>query len=236
LVRVCVSIANEKLKTLYEQINRAFDFGADYVEIRFDFFKLDELEQAMSIAEPFRKKAVFTLRSPREQGRFKWPRPFRIAWLKRLAAVKPMLLDVELQTLKDNCDLLEYLRDEHANLLVSWHDFKATPPYKELSCKLEQMGRYSKYIKIITTAKNVQDTLRILDLYDEANGLNLIAFAMGEVGTLSRILCPIAGNAPFTYATLEKAIAPGQLTLEQMRKLYSRIDGTSLGKDHAERG
>ena len=68
----------------------------------------------------------------------------------------------------------------------------------------------------------MQDTLRILDLYDEANGFNLIAFAMGEVGTLSGSV-PITGNAPFTYATLEKAIAPGQLTLEQMRKLYSRI-------------
>jgi 3-dehydroquinate dehydratase I len=46
---------------------------------------------------------------------------------------------------------------------------------------------------------------------------------MGEEGIISRILCTIFGNAPFTYAALEKAISPGQLTIKQMRKLYDRI-------------
>jgi 3-dehydroquinate dehydratase I len=38
------------------------------------------------------------------------------------------------------------------------------------------------------------------------------------------VLCVIIGNAPFTYASLEKAISPGQLTIKQMRKLYDRIN------------
>jgi 3-dehydroquinate dehydratase len=44
---------------------------------------------------------------------------------------------------------------------------------------------------------------------------------------ISRILCPVIGNAPFTYASLEKSIAPGQLTVKQMKKLYNKM---GLGK------
>jgi 3-dehydroquinate dehydratase-1 len=91
------------------------------------------------------------------------------------------------------------------------------------------MRIYSNYIKIVTTAKNTQDALRLLDLYETAIGLNLIAFAMGEAGIISRILCTVFGNAPFTYAALEKAISPGQLTIKQMRKLYDRTIFLSNG-------
>jgi 3-dehydroquinate dehydratase-1 len=134
-----------------------------------------------------------------------------------------MLLDVEFKTIKDNTDFADYLEKQKISILVSWHDFEKTPPDNELSDLLEKMRMYSNYIKIVTTAKNTQDALRLLDLYETAIGLNLIAFAMGEEGIISRILCTIFGNAPFTYAALEKAISPGQLTIKQMRKLYDRI-------------
>jgi 3-dehydroquinate dehydratase I len=65
--------------------------------------------------------------------------------------------------------------------------------------------------------------LRLLELYDTAIGLYPIFFAMGEAGVLSRILCTLIGNAPFTYASLDKALAPGQLTVQQMKKLYEKI-------------
>jgi 3-dehydroquinate dehydratase-1 len=50
---------------------------------------------------------------------------------------------------------------------------------------------------------------------------------MGDAGVLSRIFCTLIGNAPFTYASLEKAVASGQLTLQQMKKLYQKISSTS---------
>ncbi|MGN6708088.1 MAG: type I 3-dehydroquinate dehydratase [Candidatus Nitrosocosmicus sp.] len=44
---------------------------------------------------------------------------------------------------------------------------------------------------------------------------------MGELGILSRVLCNIVGDSPFTYASIEKAVAPGQLTIKQVRMIYS---------------
>lgn len=222
--KICVSIAAYNLEQLKRQINQAFDYGADYVEIRFDFLNLSDMDQAMSIANTINKKAVYTLRAPDEGGQFKGSISERIAWLKKLSASKPMLLDVELYTIKYNTYLADYLKEHNISLLISWHDFEKTPPDAELTKVLCEMRTYSQNIKMVTTAQTTVDSLRLLDLYENASRLNLIAFAMGDAGVISRVLCVIIGNAPFTYASLEKAISPGQLTIKQMRKLYDRIN------------
>jgi 3-dehydroquinate dehydratase-1 len=224
LSRICVSIAAYDLEQLKRQINQAFNYGADYVEIRFDYLDLSDMDQAMSIANMINKKAVYTLRAPDEGGQFKGNISERIAWLKKLSASKPMLLDVELHTIKYNTYLADYLKEQNISLLISWHDFKKTPPDAELTKVLYEMRTYSQNVKMVTTAQTTVDSLRLLDLYENNLGLNLIAFAMGDAGVISRVLCVIIGNAPFTYASLEKAISPGQLTIKQMRKLYDRMN------------
>lgn len=222
--KICVSIAAYNLEQLKRQINQAFDYGADFVEIRFDFLNLSDMDQAMSIANTINKKAVYTLRAPDEGGQFKGSISERIAWLKKLSSSKPMLLDVELYTIKYNTYLADYLKEHNISLLISWHDFEKTPLDAELTKVLYEMRTYSQNIKMVTTAQTTVDSLRLLDLYENASRLNLIAFAMGDAGVISRVLCVIIGNAPFTYASLEKAISPGQLTIKQMRKLYDRIN------------
>jgi 3-dehydroquinate dehydratase I len=224
LSRICVSIAAHDLEQLKRQINQAFNYGADYVEIRFDFLNLSDMAQAMSISNIINKKAVYTLRARDEGGHFKGSIAQRIAWLKKLAASKPMLLDVELNTIKYNTCLTDYLKAQNVSLLISWHDFEKTPQDAELKRLLYEMRTYSQNIKMVATAQTTVDSLRLLDLYENARELNLIAFAMGDAGVISRVLCVIIGNAPFTYASLEKAISPGQLTIKQMRKLYDRIN------------
>jgi 3-dehydroquinate dehydratase-1 len=207
-----------------EQIKRAFSYGADFIEIRFDFLMLADLQEALEIVKGISKRAVFTLRSVKQKGKFTGNNEDRIFWLKQLSLTQPMLLDVELQTLLDDDELVDYFTEQKTRILVSWHDFEKTPANNELVDVLGQMRIYSNYVKVVTAARNVHDCIRLLELYDVTTELNLISFAMGELGILSRVLCTIYGNAPFTYAALEEAIAPGQLTVQQMRKLYDRID------------
>jgi 3-dehydroquinate dehydratase-1 len=86
------------------------------------------------------------------------------------------------------------------------------------------MSKYSNYVKLVTTARNSKDNFRVLSLYDNNINANLIAFAMGEHGISSRLLCTLYGNSPFTYASLDNALAPGQLDIGIMKKIYDRID------------
>jgi 3-dehydroquinate dehydratase I len=234
LSKICVSIAASDLEQLKIQINQAFNFGADYVEIRFDFLNLSDLEEAVNIANAVNKKAVYTLRSPEQGGQFKGNTFERITWLEKLSSSKPMLLDVELYTIKCNNNLADYLKENNTSVLISWHDFEKTPSNAQLTNLLYEMRKYSQNVKVVTTAQKTEDSLGLLELYENTLGVNLIAFAMGEAGVLSRILCVIIGNAPFTYASLEKAIAPGQLTIKQMRKLYDRIDSHLIQSTNAK--
>ena len=228
LINICVSIAAENPESLRKKIDKAFLYGASYVEIRFDFLKLSHMEHALKIAEKDRQRAVFTLRSSTEGGKFKGDIKDRMMWLEKLSMAVPMLVDIEYSTIKGNADLVNYLKMQKIPILVSWHDFEKTSSIDELTDMLKEMRLYSNYVKIVTTALNIVDALRILDLYENenANELNLIAFCMGEAGIVSRIMCPIIGRSPFTYAALEEeeTIARGQLTVKQMRNIYEKID------------
>jgi 3-dehydroquinate dehydratase-1 len=227
VARICVSIAPEDGKSIISGAHRGFELGADYVEVRFDFLNPDLLPEALQAARGIKDRTVFTLRPRSEGGMFASTEKNRLYWLYRLADLEPMLLDVELDTLKKNDELADFLEKKRSPLLVSWHDFEKTPSSDFIAAILSEMRSYSNYVKIVTMAHSIEDSLRVLELYDTAIGLSPIFFAMGEAGVISRILCPVIGNAPFTYASLEKSIAPGQLTVKQMKKLYDKM---GLGK------
>jgi 3-dehydroquinate dehydratase-1 len=206
-----------------KQADRAFELGADYVEVRFDFLKPDQLQAAINSVKGIKSKAVFTLRSKAQGGRFDGSEYDRLVWLRKLLEQKPMLVDIELDSIRENDELADFLDEQKAPILVSWHDFQQTPPSDKIADLLSEMRIYSNYVKVVTSAKNVQDSLRLLEIYENTIGLHPIIFAMGDAGVISRVLCTIVGNAPFTYASIENAIAPGQLTIKQMRMLYDKI-------------
>jgi 3-dehydroquinate dehydratase I len=221
--RICVSIAPKDVKSIIIEADRAFNLGADYIEIRFDFLNPDVLHEALRVARGIKDRTVFTLRSRSEGGVFASTEEDRLRWLYRLAEQEPMLLDVELDTLKKNDEFADFVEKKRSSLLVSWHDFEKTPPSDSIADVLSEMRTYSNYVKVVTTAHSIEDSLRVLELYETAVGLSPIFFAMGDAGVISRLLCTLIGNAPFTYATLERSIAPGQLTLQQMKKLYDKM-------------
>jgi 3-dehydroquinate dehydratase-1 len=235
LARICGSIGGKGVGSLRAHIRKAFSLGADYIEIRFDSLNTSDIEHAMRIAESSKDRAIFTLRSVQEGGKFDGTENERIEILEKLCIARPMLLDVEYRTIKNNDYLADFLASHQTPVLVSWHDFKRTPPTDRLRDILGGMKIYSNYAKIVTTAREINDGLRVLDLYEGATGLELIAFAMGEFGVISRILCTIVGNAPFAYASVNNNTGPGQLDLGSMRKLFDRINSNYYSKPNARR-
>lgn len=220
--RICVSIGAKTIKELSSSINKALDIS-DFLEIRFDFLDQSEIPSSMKIIESIKSRSIFTLRSREQQGNFKGNEFERLKLLKMLYDANPMLLDVEYDTMIANNSLNNYLKDK-SNVLISWHNFSSTPSDEFLEKKIYDMKKFSNNIKLVTMATNVTDSLRVLNLYDKFKDSNLITFAMGDCGVISRILCTFYGKSPFTYASLEKSIAPGQLSVIEMRRIYDRIN------------
>ena len=82
------------------------------------------------------------------------------------------------------------------------------------------MSKFSNNVKIVSTAKSVDDATRMLELYNKRGKNNLIAFAMGDEGKISRILCLYLGS-PYTYVSLGKAVAPGQFSVDEVNKIIN---------------
>ncbi len=215
--KTCVSIA-EKTPQKLKQVLKIALKKSDYVEVRFDFLKIDQIPNALEVIKKDLNKIVCTLRPKTEGGKFLGNEKERIAIIKLIAEYNPFLLDIEFNTLKKNSSLVKYLKSTKTNLLVSWHDFKKTPNSTELKKKINQMSKFSSNVKIVSTAKSTDDSTRMLELYSKKGKNNLISFAMGDFGRISRILCLYLGS-PYTYVSLGKAIAPGQFSVDEVKKI-----------------
>ena len=215
--KTCVSIAEKTPYKIKQTLKIALK-KSDYAEVRFDFLKIEQIPEVLEIIKKDLNKIVCTLRPKTEGGKFPGNEKERIAILKLIAEYNPFLLDVEFNTLKKNSSLVRYLKSTKTKLLVSWHDFKKTPSTTELKKKMNQMRKFSSNVKIVSTAKSTDDSNRMLELYSKKGSNNLISFAMGDLGRISRILCLYLGS-PYTYVSLGKAIAPGQFSVDEVKKI-----------------
>ena len=67
-----------------------------------------------------------------------------------------------------------------------------------------------------------------MQLITEFAEKRIISFAMGDLGLVSRVFCPLVGG-DFIYASIErgKESAPGQITVAELRRIYELRSGTS---------
>ena len=217
--KTCVSIAESSPNKIKIKLKAALK-KSDYTEIRLDFLKMEQVPSALEIIKKDLNRIICTLRPKTEGGKFTGNEKERISILKLIAEYNPFLLDVEYNTLNKNKELFKYLKSTKTKLLVSWHDFKKTPKSLELKNKINQMSKFSTNVKIVSTAKSTEDSTRMLELYNHKGKNNLISFAMGDLGKISRILCLYLGS-PYTYVSLGKAIAPGQFSVDEVKKIIN---------------
>lgn len=215
--KTCVTVAEKTPYKIKQTLKIALK-KSDYAEVRFDFLKIEQIPEALETIKKDLNKIVCTLRPKTEGGKFLGNEKERIAILKLIAEYNPFLLDVEFNTLKRNSSLVRYLKSTKTKLLVSWHDFKKTPSSAELKKKMNQMAKFSSNVKIVSTAKSTDDSNRMLELYSKKGRNNLISFAMGDLGRISRILCLYLGS-PYTYVSLGKPVAPGQFSVDEVKKI-----------------
>jgi 3-dehydroquinate dehydratase-1 len=88
----------------------------------------------------------------------------------------------------------------------------------------KQLAAGAAICKVVTTARSIADNLAVLQLIRDFPGTNVVSFAMGDMGQISRVLCPLAGGY-FTYASVKEGreSAAGQLTVKELRKIYESV-------------
>jgi 3-dehydroquinate dehydratase type I len=207
------------------QMERSFPL-AHILELRVDQVNNVNLEELMSGKQC---KILVTNRRRDEGGGFSGTERERVELLKEAVALGADYVDVEVRT---GDALIEELSvkigNHHARTkwIISHHEFSGTPSLRALRRRLDECrSTGANIIKIVTYAHTMEDNLRVLGLipYARRKGQEIIAFCMGEMGRISRVMAPLFGSY-FSYASLEKGTesAPGQLTVEEMKGI-SRI-------------
>ena len=214
---ICVSTYGEDLELLRSRISLAVKKGADLVEARLDYLKHLDPAKISEALKPYASKTVITLRPSSQGGHYVGDEVERVGVLERVSAISPAYVDLE----------LELFEEESISLgcpsIVSWHDFRETPPTEKLAHIAEECLERGDIAKIVTYARERRDVLRMLDLYHLFPRGRLVAFCMGDIGRVSRFLAMAAGS-PISYAALPGLeTAPGQPTLEELKSFRNRL-------------
>lgn len=219
--KICVSIAEKDLSQALVMATEAIAL-ADVLEIRLDALAVPDFRPFL---ENFPDTALlFTCRPAWEGGGFRGTEEARVAILAAAAAAGGAYVDIELRTAEElRTPLIKGAQRSGAKVIVSWHDFKTTASTQALvSIFQEQYRSGADWGKIVTTARDFRDVLRILNLQELAAeiGFPLCAFCMGPIGMISRIATLELGGV-MTYAAPDcgQIAAPGQLPVSAMRRI-----------------
>jgi 3-dehydroquinate dehydratase/shikimate dehydrogenase len=214
---ICVSIARGRDRFVVATHQHLAEQGAELVELRLDYINGPVILKRLIANRP--TPVVVTCRRKRDGGKYRESEEERLALLRQAIADGVEYVDLEEDA------AAQIPRYGSTKRIVSLHDFRKTPD--DLEAIHGRLARLDPdVIKICTMANHPADNLRMLRLV-EKSGIPTVGLCMGEIGIPSRILTGRYG-APFTYATFsdERALAPGQLSFEQMTRVYhyDRID------------
>jgi len=222
-IQICVPIAAENASEAMRLIRKAEAKGANLIELRLDY--LDDLGGISEIVGSTSLPIIATNRQYEQGGHRPQKEDQRVQALLDVADKGFRYVDVELTT-HGLESVIRELKKTDAKLIVSFHDFKQTPNATELEKIVEsQMKIGADICKLVTTANTIDDSLSCLLLTSKmSQKAKIVCFAMGKMGILSRVLCPLFG-AQFTYASVEKGreTASGQPSISDLKKLYRKL-------------
>ncbi len=207
----------------------ALDMGrlaaADLIEWRADYLpKEDILRVAPAVFEKLvGREIIFTLRTSREGGLLDISDADYISLIKEVASLyQPEFIDFEYYSHKE---VFEEMM-EFPNLVLSYHNFQETPEnYMEIMSELTSFS--PAVVKMAVMPKTEQDVLDVMNYTRGFKTLNMeqsyATMSMGNLGKLSRLAGVLTGSC-WSFASLDEASAPGQISLTNMKKFLEELE------------
>lgn len=214
---ICVSLGRTRHSSMMEEHQALAEKGAELVELRVDFMrKRPDLGRLLKDRPT---PVLVTCRRRSDRGRWFGTEEQRLTLLREAIIAGAEYVDLEEDIAKS---IRRYGKTKR---IISYHNFEETPiDLYDIHRRMTQCD--PDIIKIVTMANAPADNVRMLEMVSAAK-IPTVGFCMGEMGTVSRILCGRFGS-PFTYASFsrEREMAPGQLSYAEVRNLYRfpRID------------
>lgn len=205
------------------------DVGA--IEIWVDRLKkIDRVpERLESLVKRWRvlsdKKLVIVCKDREEKGRFTGTKSEKVAILIAAAQGGAHYVDIGLHTGKASIRKL-LQNKKRSKIIVSHHDFEKTTKPKRLETLAQRMiDLGADVVKIATMVHEPLDNEALMELAMDLKKRKQrhIILGMGQIGLLTRVFSKPIGNE-LNFVTLDTKTAPGQVSLEQMKRFYQVFD------------
>ncbi|MDP3988254.1 MAG: type I 3-dehydroquinate dehydratase [Candidatus Levybacteria bacterium] len=222
-INYCLPVIKSKKAQVLDLIND--NIGEyDYFEIWLDYIEDLEEKFILQIIKLLGEKAIFLFRRKNlEQAKIDLKKRFKII---SLLSTSNSFLDLDIFDQKNE---LEYVTNNYpeSKIIVSYHNYDKTSDDKEILKIVEEINEYKPYIlKIATMCKNPRDALRLLQLLSDLKDKDkrCIILGMGEFGKITRVFGTLLGNEMvFAPKNLDESSAQGQLTKEQLEKIFETL-------------
>ncbi|MEG2543589.1 MAG: type I 3-dehydroquinate dehydratase [Longicatena sp.] len=232
--KICVSLLGSNRHEICTEIATILHTPIDVVEWRLDYFKeVEDIHKCLEMLEIIHNKLpnmplITTFRSLEEGGCKAIPSAYYLALNKSLIrSGKTDVVDLELFHEKN--ELQDCINEAHSNnckVILSNHDFKQTPNENILLNRFMQMQELGADIfKIALMPISKQDVITLLCVthkMQQTSNCPIITMSMGELGVISRICGEVFGSA-LTFGALNETSAPGQLQVEELKKMLSIV-------------
>ena len=200
----------------------------DILEWRVDYFDgIADTAGVVALAVQIRQAArgipmLFTRRSMREGGEAIALSEPQVVGLYRAVCEGRHVDIVDFEMGNDPAQVREVRELSKANdvkLILSFHDFSATPPLDFLNRRFADAERLGADIaKVAVMPQDMDDILTLLMATLEASrklDIPVVSMSMGGYGALTR-LCGWAFGSAMTFAVGENSSAPGQMPIEDV--------------------
>jgi 3-dehydroquinate dehydratase/shikimate dehydrogenase len=228
--KLAVPIAAGDLEQARHQIKAATEAGAEMLELRTDYLEnlsVDLVKGLIAEAKSAGRRSpsiIVTCRDKRQGGVKDYPLKLRIDVLSGAVRAGAEFIDFEYENFVpvENREKIKAALSQNAKakLILSAHSFDG--PFRDgLESLYRDIVTYPGVIpKLIYTANHINDCFEAFDLLEQSSGERIV-FCMGEAGLISRIVAKKLGSL-LTFASIDEqsGTAPGQLTIEQLRRTY----------------
>lgn len=208
-------------------VEKAMRNRLDALEVRLDLLRDEPEEKIESLLCKLKEEKISILLTARlEKDGGKWPsseEKRRREWLVRFSGHAD-IVDVEADLRpKARSALVHDLRraTPQKKIVLSYHNMEKVPSNRRLDALYAESGHSgADRLKLACYAPTAEEADRLAQWAIHcANGKTpLTIIAMGEEGCWTRWVLPLLLGGP-AYAPLGRAVAPGQLKLEHLRKL-----------------
>ncbi len=228
--KICVPVTGTDREQILEEAAEAAGLGADIVELRADWFEnLSDPDRFSSLLIGLRETLgdtplLLTVRTAEEGGEIDITEEDYAEI--NIRAIRSGSVDmVDAEVFKGEGISGRIISEAHAagvKVVASYHDFAMTPEKSEIVNRLRRMQETgADIIKIAVMPQSSKDVITLLDAAQEMTAnyaiCPVIAISMAEQGMVSRLACEAFGTA-MTFGAAQRASAPGQLCVEELRQ------------------